>query len=67
VIVEPKGDEAYGFIAEAIDRSGQVRATLAPRLGHDRADPALRERPLLTMKDMGMGDMACMEDMAGGP
>jgi FtsP/CotA-like multicopper oxidase with cupredoxin domain len=59
VIVEPKGDEAYGFIAEAIDRSGQVRATLAPRLGMVAPIPALRERPLLTMKDMGMGDMAC--------
>jgi CopA family copper-resistance protein len=62
VIVEPKGDEAYGLIAEAIDRSGQVRATLAPRLGMIAPIPALRERPLLTMKDMGMGDM----DMSGG-
>ncbi|MDG5971622.1 copper resistance system multicopper oxidase [Sphingomonas paucimobilis] len=58
VIVEPRADEAYGFIAEAIDRSGQVRATLAPRLGMVAPIPAIRERPLLTMKDMGMGDMA---------
>ncbi|MBS0480966.1 MAG: copper resistance system multicopper oxidase [Proteobacteria bacterium] len=62
VIVEPKSDEAYGFIAEAIDRSGQVRATLAPRLGMVAPIPAIRERPLLTMKDMGMGEM----DMSGG-
>jgi len=62
VIVEPKGDEAYGLIAEAIDRSGQVRATLAPRLGMVAPIPPIRERPLLTMKDMGMGDM----DMSGG-
>jgi CopA family copper-resistance protein len=62
VIVQPKGDAAYGLIAEAIDRSGQVRATLAPRLGMIAPIPALRERPLLTMKDMGMGDM----DMSGG-
>ena len=62
VIVEPKDDTAYGLIAEAIDRSGQCRATLAPRMGMVAAIPAIRERPLLTMKDMGMGDM----DMSGG-
>ena len=62
VIVEPKEDRAYGFIAEAIDRSGQVRATLAPRMGMIAPIPVIRERPLLTMKDMGMGDM----DMSGG-
>ena len=65
VIVEPRTDEAFAFIAEAIDRSGQVRATLAPRQGMVAAIPSLRERPLLTMKDMGMGDMAG-GDMAGG-
>ena len=67
VIVEPKTDQAYGFIAEAIDRSGQCRATLAPRMGMVGAIPAIRERPLLTMKDMGMGemDMAAGGDMAG--
>jgi CopA family copper-resistance protein len=62
VIVHPRKDEAYGMIAESIDRSGQCRATLAPRLGMVAAIPANRERPLLTMKDMGMGDM----DMSGG-
>ncbi len=62
VIVEPKEDRAHGFIAEAIDRSGQVRATLAPRMGMIAPIPVIRERPLLTMKDMGMGDM----DMSGG-
>ncbi len=62
VIVEPKEAQTYGFIAEAIDRSGQCRATLAPQMGMAAAIPAMRERPLLTMKDMGMGDM----DMSGG-
>lgn len=57
VIVRPREARAYGFIAEAIDRSGQVRATLAPQTGMAAPIPALRERPLLTMKDMGMGDM----------
>jgi CopA family copper-resistance protein len=61
VIVQPSADQAYGFIAEAIDRSGQVRATLAPRAGMIAPIPLIRERPLLTMKDMGMGEM----DMAG--
>ena len=55
-------DKAYSLIAEAIDRSGQCRATLAPRMGMVAAIPAIRERPLLTMKDMGMGEM----DMSGG-
>ena len=62
VIVQPSEDRAYGFIAEGIDRSGLVRATLAPRMGMVAAVPPLRPRPLLTMKDMGMGDM----DMSGG-
>ena len=68
VIVRPTGDTAYGLIAESIDRSGQVRGTLAPRLGMVAAIPLLRERPLLTMRDMGMGDMAMGDkggDMAG--
>jgi CopA family copper-resistance protein len=60
VIVQPTGDEAHSIIAEAIDRSGQVRATLAPRIGMVGTVPPLRERPLLTMRDMGM-DMAGME------
>ena len=62
VIVQPRDDVAYALIAESIDRSGQCRATLAPRMGMVAAIPAIRERPLLTMKDMGMGEM----DMSGG-
>ncbi len=65
VIVQPREAQAYGLIAEAIDRSGLCRATLAPQLGMAAAIPALRERPLLIMKDMGMGDMGAM-DMSGG-
>ena len=61
VVVQPPADEAYGIIAEAIDRSGQVRATLAPRMGMVAPVPEIRERPLLTMKDMGMNGM----DMPG--
>jgi CopA family copper-resistance protein len=62
VIVTPTDDRAYTLVAEANDRSGLGRATLAPRAGMAAEVPPLRERPLATMKDMGMGDM----DMSGG-
>ncbi len=53
-----RGDRAYSFVSEAIDRSGLGRATLAPREGMAAPVPPLRPRPLLTMKDMGgMGGM----------
>ena len=58
-------DRAYALVAEAIDRSGLVRATLAPRMGMAAPVPALRERPLLTMRDMGM-DMNSMDMGQGG-
>ncbi|OHD01267.1 MAG: copper-binding protein [Sphingopyxis sp. RIFCSPHIGHO2_01_FULL_65_24] len=59
VIVTPVEDRAYTLVAEANDRSGMGRATLAPRAGMVAAVPPLRARPLATMKDMGM-------DMGGG-
>jgi CopA family copper-resistance protein len=59
VIVQPAEDKAFTLVAEAVDRSGMARATLAPRAGMTAAVPALRERPLATMKDMGM-DMSSM-------
>ena len=65
VIVQPTDATAYALIAEAIDRSGLVRATLAPQIGMVAAVPALRARPLLTMKDMGM-DMSGMDMGQGG-
>lgn len=60
LIVTPIEDRAYTLVAEAWDRSGMARGTLAPRAGMAAAVPALRTRPLATMKDMGMGDMAGM-------
>ncbi len=57
VIIEPKEAKAFAFVAESIDRGGQVVATFGPRPGMRAAAPALRAKPLLTMKDMGMGDM----------
>lgn len=56
VIVEPR-DAAFTIFAQAQDRSGYARATLAPRPGMTAAVPAMDPRPLRTMKDMGMGDL----------
>ena len=64
VIVQPTDDRAFTIVAEAIDRSGMARATLAPRLGMTAEVPPLREIPNLTMRDMGM-DMGSMAGMSG--
>lgn len=67
VIVQPTEDKPYAFVAEAIDRSGQVVATLGPSPGMQADIPKMRAVPNLTMRDMGMamhmghGDM----DMSG--
>ncbi|MGD9799365.1 MAG: copper resistance system multicopper oxidase [Parvularculaceae bacterium] len=53
VIVEP-ADRAYTVFAETIDRSGFARGTLSPREGMTADVPELRERPVLTMRDMAM-------------
>ncbi|MHC3125961.1 copper-binding protein [Brevundimonas sp. GN22] len=57
VIVRPSGDRAYTVVAEAMDRSGMARATLAPRIGMTAEVTPLRKVPTLTMRDMGMGGM----------
>lgn len=56
---------AHTVFAEAIDRSGYARGTLAVREGMEAPVPERRERPLLTMAAMGMshGDM---EGAGGG-
>lgn len=54
VVVQPSEDRAYTLFAESMDRSGYARGTLAPREGMTAAVPALRQRPLRTMVDMGM-------------
>jgi CopA family copper-resistance protein len=63
VIVQPTEDKAFTLVAEAMDRSGMGRGTLAPRAGMVAPVPPVRRRPLATMKDMGM-DMSSM-DMGG--
>ncbi|OYW27466.1 MAG: copper-binding protein [Caulobacter sp. 12-67-6] len=66
VVVQPSEDRAFTLVAEASDRSGMARGTLAPRLGMSAPVPALRKRPLGAMKDMGM-DMSAHagHDMSG--
>lgn len=53
VIVQPSDDAAYTVFAQAMDRSGYTRITLAPRPGMAAAVPAPDKRPVLTMDDMG--------------
>ncbi len=75
VIVEPADAQAYTLFAQAMDRSGYARATLATRHGLHAPVPALDPRPRLTMDDMGMdhdnmagmdhSQMAGMAGMAG--
>ena len=66
VIVTPTEDRAYTLFAETMDRSGYAAGTLAPRAGLTAPLPPRRKRPLRTMADMGMGDMAGM-NMAAAP
>lgn len=54
VVIRPPDERAYTFFAEAMDRSGYARGTLAPHDGMSGPVPDRRERPVLTMADMGM-------------
>ncbi len=54
VIVEPR-DAAYTIFAQAMDRSGFARGTLAPRAGMSAEVPRLDAPVLLSMSDMGHG------------
>ncbi len=67
VVVEPTR-AAYTIFAEAMDRSGHARGTLATDQVSTAPVPGRRPRPLLTMADMGMdhGDMEGM-DHGGAP
>ena len=55
VIVRPPDESAYTIFAQAQDRSGYARGTLAPRVGMVSTVPPMDPRPLRTMADMGMG------------
>jgi CopA family copper-resistance protein len=65
VIVRPPDGRAYTIFAQAMDRSGYARGTLAPRTGMAAPVPSMDPRPLLTMTDMGMGGMNMGGNTAG--
>jgi CopA family copper-resistance protein len=72
VIVEPRGAAAYTIFAQAQDRTGYARGTLATQAGMAAAVPPMDPRPLRTMADMGMdhggmdrGGAHAGHDMAG--
>jgi CopA family copper-resistance protein len=54
VIVEPKEDRAYTIFAQAMDRTGYARGTLAPAMGLKAEVPTMDAPALLTRSDMGM-------------
>ena len=68
VIVQPQDASAFTIFAQAEDRTGYARATLAPQSGMSAPIPPMDPRPQLTMVDMGMasGNMPGMEMGAGG-
>ena len=67
VIVTPEAETAYTIFAQAQDRSGYARATLAPREGMSAPVPAMDPRPLRTMADMGMDHNAMNMDHGAMP
>jgi CopA family copper-resistance protein len=79
VIVQPADDRAYTIFAQAMDRSGFARGTLAPQPGMQAHVPTLAPAARLSMADLGMAmgaaavnraipempDMPDMPDMPG--
>jgi FtsP/CotA-like multicopper oxidase with cupredoxin domain len=57
--VRPEADQAYCIFAQAQDRTGYARGTLASRQGQTAPVPPMDPRPVRTMGDMGM-DMQAM-------
>jgi CopA family copper-resistance protein len=62
VIVEPKDDRAYTIFAQAMDRTGYARGTLAPAAGMTAEIPSLDPAPVLSM-----AGMAGMDHGGGSP
>jgi CopA family copper-resistance protein len=54
VIVQPREASAFTIFAQAQDRTGFARGTLAPKAGIAGPIPPLDPRPMRTMADMGM-------------
>ena len=60
ILVSPGTRLAYTIFAQAQDRTGYARATLAVQQGVSAPVPPLDPRPIRTMVDMGMGGMVGM-------
>lgn len=58
VLIKPNKEEAYTFFAEAEDRSGYARGTLAPEKEMIAEVPDLRKRPVRDLEEIGMGMMS---------
>jgi CopA family copper-resistance protein len=58
VIVEPAGADAFTIFAQAMDRTGFARGTLAVRDGLTAPVPELDKIVLLSMADLGHHDMS---------
>jgi CopA family copper-resistance protein len=65
VIVQPLDASGYTIFAQAEDRTGYARGTLAPSYGMTASIPPMDPRPLRRMVDMGMGNMDATS-MSGG-
>ncbi len=63
VLVRPQDERAFTIFAQALDRSGYARATLAPRAGMTAPVPAMDKRPERGME--AMGSMQAMGDHSG--
>ncbi|MFX7140027.1 hypothetical protein ABTH88_19075, partial [Acinetobacter baumannii] len=67
VLVDMPDQRAYTIFAQAMDRSGYARATLAPEAGMRADVPPMDPKTWLSMSDMGMDmDMSSMPSMASG-
>ncbi len=68
VLVQPDGEAAYTLFAQAMDRSGYARGTLAPHPVMHGAIPEMDENPILSHADMGMAHGGHgSQDEAGDP
>ena len=69
VIVQPADDRAYTIFAQAMDRSGFARGTLASQPGMQAEVPSLAPAPRLSMTDLGMAMSAGngKDGLAGPP
>ena len=65
VLVTPESNEAYTIFAQAMDRTGFARGTLATREGMTADVPRLDKPVALTMLDMGHDMSAMPADMPG--